>query len=393
MNVLVINIFYYPNMVGGTENSVKLLCEGMVAAGHRVSVYTLDGNNKCLQPEVINGVTVYRGYSKSIRNRLNEEKGGMIDKAVNFFHSFINITANKQIRAIINKEKIDVIHTNNLRSISHWVWKYSEKKGIKLVHTIRDYWLINPKATEDTPRGAINKAFMRYFKNASKKVQIVTAASQCTLSVFEKYGYFCNSKRVVVPNSVEMELEKTINIVHKKTVLNGENIRFLYVGRLTEEKGVKKLLEGFGSVKNSGISLSICGNGPLEEYVNKASQIDTRIKYHGQLNKTELEEKYLNSDVLIVPSIWAEPFGRIIIEGACFGVPTIGSPKGGIPEIIKTLGVGIILEEINSECIANAIQKFTNRDYLSFHIKHIPDNLEYYSLQTQIVRFLSIYNQ
>ena len=43
MKILILNMFYYPNLIGGAEHSVKLLAEHLAAKGHKVSVLTMDG--------------------------------------------------------------------------------------------------------------------------------------------------------------------------------------------------------------------------------------------------------------------------------------------------------------------------------------------------------------
>ena len=55
MNILIINTFYFPNIVGGTENSIKILAENQKKKGHNIYVFTCDspkGNIK----EIVNGV-------------------------------------------------------------------------------------------------------------------------------------------------------------------------------------------------------------------------------------------------------------------------------------------------------------------------------------------------
>ena len=86
MRVLIINMYYYPNMIGGAEHSVKLLAEGLVKSGHQVTVYTLDAiaKNEALKQETIEGVHVVRGYSKAIyERRIKKPQGSRL-------YSFIN---------------------------------------------------------------------------------------------------------------------------------------------------------------------------------------------------------------------------------------------------------------------------------------------------------------
>ena len=60
MRVLIVNTFYYPNMQGGAEQSVKLLAENLLRHGNTVAIYCADAKEGQKTVEEINGITVYR---------------------------------------------------------------------------------------------------------------------------------------------------------------------------------------------------------------------------------------------------------------------------------------------------------------------------------------------
>lgn len=68
MRILLINTFYYPHVIGGTENSMKILCENLICHGDEVFVYTADRNTNDKKYEEINGVQVYH-YNVSCFNK------------------------------------------------------------------------------------------------------------------------------------------------------------------------------------------------------------------------------------------------------------------------------------------------------------------------------------
>ena len=64
MRILIINSYYYPNMIGGTEHSLKLLAEGLTAIGHDVCIYSIDNlESDELIYENINEVNIFRGLA------------------------------------------------------------------------------------------------------------------------------------------------------------------------------------------------------------------------------------------------------------------------------------------------------------------------------------------
>lgn len=101
----------------------------------------------------------------------------------------------------------------------------------------------------------------------------------------------------------------------------------------------------------------------------------------------------MNNDVLIVPSLWDEPFGRIVIVGSMFGLPMIGGNIGGMPEIINNLGSGEIFDLNCDGKLRKAIEKFTERNNIIPYIKRIMKNLDHYSSESKADEFIKIYEE
>ena len=386
-------MYYFPNMIGGTEHSTKLLAENMVLAGNEVHVLTMDGkpNSNILKAECINGVWIHRSYSLNIyRRRIERDRSHHVDPLMNGFHSIFNPRMNKDIKTLIKFIHPEVIHTQNLVSMSYWIWKYAKKIDIPVVHTLRDYWLINPTTTLKENPTIAERCFIAYHKTLSNKyVNVVTAPSNKVLQIFKTYGYFYNKPAKCIVNAINFDEKKLLDALGEKNKRIYQNVNFIYVGTLAETKGIKVLCKAFKEAKVNG-TLSICGDGNLETWI-KAQNIDN-IKLLGKLNSNELAEEYQKADVLIVPSLWEEPFGRIVIEGAQYGLPTIGSNKGGIPETITTLKYGVIYDAEDVLMLKKCIQQFSDRKYLKTFYNNPPTNLSEYGINLQIERFIEIYN-
>ena len=121
----------------------------------------------------------------------------------------------------------------------------------------------------------------------------------------------------------------------------GEPVRLLFAGRMEDLKGGDLLLEAL-LLLDPGIAQSMevtfAGAGSLrEKWERKASQImrlrpDVRIRFSGWLNDEAKAEAYRTHDLLVVPSIWPEPFGLVGIEAGSLGLPAAAFNVGGIPE-------------------------------------------------------------
>ena len=208
-----------------------------------------------------------------------------------------------------------------------------------------------------------------------------------------KNNYFKNSKHYVIPNAIDIDIKELQNIINIRNKNNNKDINFIYVGMLEEKKGILNLLKVFHNISLDNIRLNICGNGNLKDVVLNYTKIDNRIKYLGQLDKIKLKEEWLKSDVLIMPSIWDEPFGRVVIEANQYGLPVLGSNKGGILEIISNIKTGLIFKYDDLNELESKIIYFTDRNNIKKYYNNIEDNISYYSLNKQIKMFEDIYNK
>lgn len=115
-----------------------------------------------------------------------------------------------------------------------------------------------------------------------------------------------------------------------------------YVGRLEAEKGIETLIRAFALLRQSSIPAKLLVAGkPLfagEEYISHlvaltdSLGIKDDVKFLGHISDTQ--SLYQVSDVNVLPSLWLEAFGRVIIEAMACGTPALGSHSGGIPEVL-----------------------------------------------------------
>ena len=106
---------------------------------------------------------------------------------------------------------------------------------------------------------------------------------------------------------------------------------FLYIGRISEEKGIDTLLEAFRMGEHE---LYIGGDGPLKERVLKASAENPRIRYLGLLEKKLVLDMMRRCSALLFPSIWYEGMPLTLIEASAVGTPVIASNLGAMSSMI-----------------------------------------------------------
>jgi glycosyltransferase involved in cell wall biosynthesis len=106
---------------------------------------------------------------------------------------------------------------------------------------------------------------------------------------------------------------------------------FLFVGRLSPEKGIDLLLDGF---RDSPYTLRIIGDGPLRKKVEACAAKHPNILYLGHQDKAQIVYYLQKSCALVFTTIGFEQFGLAIIEAFCCGTPVIGPDTGSPAELI-----------------------------------------------------------
>ncbi len=137
------------------------------------------------------------------------------------------------------------------------------------------------------------------------------------------------------------------------------NFTILFVGRLTEVKGVRYLLEAAAQLrkKTSAFNVLIVGDGPLREEFNTYIHdqgLEENISIVGWVDGSRLNEYYALADVFVGPSL-SEPQGIVFIEALASGTPVIATKVGGIVDIVSDGETGILVTPGSAEAIADAL--------------------------------------
>lgn len=397
MRVLIVNTFYYPNMQGGAEQSVKLLAENFLKHGNTVAIYCADAKDGKKTVEEINGVTVYRcttGKFDLYKYSYKKNSVSALEKVTQKLRCYYNPDCVKDFEEICDRFKPDVIHTNTLYGIPCSVWKAAHRKEIAVVHTIRDTAILSPVQHGHKVSPLVVKAHQKYMCSVSKYVDAVTAPSEYTLRTSLATGAFDKSKvKECVFNSVQIDYDLLHRMVEERKARTSPCIKFMYAGRLIYLKGIRQMLEAFSKIEDENCELHICGTGDMVDYVKEQAQKDSRIIYHGKLNSEELAKQYKDCDVLLFPSVWPEPFGRVFIEGNMYGMPVIAGDCGGIPEIHAVTHGGDLCDCDKIENLTKRMKLYLNRDYINHFYESIVNNIMVFDIEKQIESFEKIYNE
>jgi len=144
--------------------------------------------------------------------------------------------------------------------------------------------------------------------------------------------------------------------------------QFLYVGRLTRDKGVHVLLEAFAAVHAAcpGARLVIAGssffaNAPKTSYEQglalQAAPLSASIAFTGFIPHGALRFMYSQADAVVVPSIWQEPFGLVGLEAMSSEACVIATRVGGIPELVADGQTGLLVAPGDARALAAAMTR------------------------------------
>lgn len=135
-----------------------------------------------------------------------------------------------------------------------------------------------------------------------------------------------------------------------------------FFGRLVEEKGVKVLIDAI-KLANKSITFAIYGEGPLVDLVEQASKNYKNVIYMKTIPPQDLPLHYSAADLVIMPSLHEEGFGRVAAGALFCGTPVIASNRGALSDVVND-SVGKIINPTPGE-IAKAVNfYFFNRQAL-----------------------------
>jgi glycosyltransferase involved in cell wall biosynthesis len=140
-----------------------------------------------------------------------------------------------------------------------------------------------------------------------------------------------------------------------------------YIGRLSEEKGVRNFVQSIPAVleNNKELTVIIGGDGPLKEEIDVflvKNGLDSRVELIGWIS-AECLPQYLNKLQLLVLPSYTEGLPNIMLEAMACGTPVLATPVGAIPDFIRDGETGFIMENNSSACISeNIIRAQENPD-------------------------------
>lgn len=228
---------------------------------------------------------------------------------------------------------------------------------------------------------------IRRHRKLSKVTKLIALSNAATNEIKSLNKHVGNAQICIIPNPLTKTADsETISLLTNKNIV--------FVGRLSAEKGVMRLLRIWESASKQlpEYTLSIYGEGPakaeMKEYINK-HYID-RVEFKGFCNN--LKDIYTHADLLLMTSD-TEGFGMVLIEAMYYGVPCISFDCPVAPkEIIAD--AGITVPAFDEQTYANDVISLLsdNQRLRALQQKSIARARDYY-IDKIVQKWLALFNQ
>jgi glycosyltransferase involved in cell wall biosynthesis len=332
MKIMILSTLYRPHLHGGSEKAATLLAEALAAAGHQVSVLTLQPG-KFLNINEVNGVRIYRLPLANIYWPFGREHPpGALSKVIWHLRDIWNSRAARRIGRILDLEQPHVVHAHSIAGFSVSALKEVKRRNIRLIHTQHDYYLLCLKSSmfrngHTCKRRCLSCTISTLPRRyAATLIDAAIPVSKYLSNQHHSAGYLTRTPTQIIPN-----INLPISVEAKPQRDATDSLTFGYIGRIEPHKGIEVLLEACNKLQQPNWKLRIAGHGSAD-YLRLLRQtyLDLRIEW---LGFTDASTFFHSIDICIVPSLWPEPQPYVVLEALEAGKSIVTSNSGGLPEM------------------------------------------------------------
>lgn len=373
MRILMVTDFYWP-FVGGVEQHVRSLSHTLHKHGHEVAIATL-WSEGLAEIEEDQGVCVYR-----LRASMQRAKWLFKDAKRPWAPPFPDPEITLGLRKVVKRVRPEIVHGHDWLARSFLPLK--RWSGARFVMSLHYYTLTCAKKNlmyRDAP--CCGPAFAKCLScsadhyGVAKGVTTVlmnwasSAAEQSAVDAFVSVSHATGegnglhgdqAREHVIPNFLpdnrrakpHAESDAYLDQLPKGDYM-------LFVGDLRPMKGLDILLDAYAGLPDAP-PLVLIG----KVWPDTPAEYPPNTLMLGKWPNDAVLEAWNRAKIGLVPSVWAEPFGIVVIEAMAGGNPVIGSNIGGIPEIVIDGETGILVPPSDSAALRHAMATLLGDDAL-----------------------------
>ncbi len=350
MKVLFVHNFY---QIAGGEDAVLKQEMDLLSADHDVLEYTVS----------------------------NDNISSFLSKVLTLLRVPFSLKSYRQFKQFLTVNKPNVVHVHNyFPLLSPSIFYACKSLNIPVVHTLHNYravcptallmhdgkineqsikhnawWTVKQKVYKDSLLGSFALACMvqlhKRLGTWKNKVDVFIALTEFAKAKYVEAGW-PEHKIIVKPNFI-------IDPFDAAESVNKTGGYALFVGRLSEEKGIDVLLNAWANID---LPLKLIGTGPFKEVLESNAKNNTQnnIEYLGLKDKPEVLELMQNADFVVMPSTWYEGLPMVLVESFSCGTPALVSNIGSMQEVVTPEITGLHFEVGNSSDLQNKVQWMIN---------------------------------
>lgn len=375
MRILLLSNLYPPHVLGGAEIVARDFAVGLAELGHEVTVltssYGVSKQHNTEQDE--QEKHIYRTLRYTFPAHVDRQRPlwrqlNLVSDYYRYFHDEENV---KELRRVIAAVKPDVLYVWEITGIG--VNTLLAALGIfqiPVVFHLESYWWQYARSPETEQTRLRTRRLKQMLIGAVPDLPYssLIAASQAVKQEYSAVG--CDPERIeVIYNCIDarfVTIPRASREHEQDEKSKTSRVELTFVGRLCVEKGVLVILKALDILINQQglhqLHLNIFGEGDygytkeLHSYISE-KQLADFVTFYGKVPQDVLIAHYDRSDIMLIPSLWKEPFGLVVAEAMARGLPIITSNIGGPAEIITHEYDGLLLEPGDERLLAAAITR------------------------------------
>jgi glycosyltransferase involved in cell wall biosynthesis len=347
MRILVLAGLYPPNIIGGAEMSAADMVRWLVSQGHEIGVVTTAASpDQVLDGEFVDGVRMWRLHIPRPYPLIRFPEVSGLMKPIWHLQDHLDPRNKPKIRAIIEDFKPTDAIVHILQGLGYNALVEIGRADIPVTYILHDLGL-----------ACIRMSMFKGGRDCASQCracQISAWWKRRLVSRVPRIG-FCSPSRANIdtlakffplktyPNAVILNPNKFPQATVER--VESEHPRILYVGRIQPSKGISLLLEAASWLaQDHHFTMTVVGSGPEEARLRKLYSGASWCRFAGFITQAEISNLMINSEIMCVPSIWAENSPGVVVHALSLGLPVVGSKRGGIPELIDNGRTGSLVE-------------------------------------------------
>lgn len=370
MRILFLTNFYLIHGAGGEEQSCQQVVEGLKQRGHTTLVLTsMHGSNNL--PVEADGI--YRSLY------LEMDLVPLRNSITFFTRRSAREQHNLQVfERVLRQFDPDIIFIWGMWNLPYSLPAFAEARfPHKVVYRFATYWPTLPSPYQSYWRAPGRQWYSRIPKWILGRFALTMLAkevhqypltfkhaicvSAATRDILVNSGIPVSNARIIYTG---LDTNEYLNDEPQQGIHHDKNLNLLYAGRLAPEKGIETAIEAmeklvFGQGRRE-IRLKLAGSGSAEYeqhlrgLVNQAGLTDY-VSFSGWVPPAEMPELLRRFDVLLLPSIWPEPFARVVLEGMISSLVVVATQTGGTVEVLRDGKNGLLFAPGYVEDLAQKI--------------------------------------